>query len=264
MTAQLNDQEIAQAASMLATARRTGTLIDGLAEVTPRDEASAEAISDVFATLSEADHVGWKIGATSQTAMDILGCPGPFAGRVFSDRTYSSGDEASRFAGDVRMECEFAFVLGSDLPVRDEPYTDVAEIRAATATVAPAIELIAPRLGDFAGAGYLSLIADHGSNGGVVLGERVAVDELPDLSELQVSCTINDVPGGSGTGAAIMGDPWNALLWLAEHLRARGIGMRSGEFVMSGTCTGIDALAPGESAVTDHGALGSVTVTLAP
>jgi 2-keto-4-pentenoate hydratase len=38
----------------------------------------------------------------------------------------------------------------------------------------------------------------------------------------------------------------NALAWLAEALRRRGSSLRSGEIIMTGTCTGITKVAPGQ------------------
>ena len=65
-----------------------------------------------------------------------------------------------------------------------------------------------------------------------------------------------------GRGADVMGDPLEAMTWLANHLCARGLQLRSGELVTSGTCTPIVAIAPGQSAVARFEGVGAVELRL--
>ena len=192
--------------------------------------------------------------------MQILNSPGPFAGLIFDGTSYGSQQLHPDAMVRPQVECEFAFILGEDLVPRAEPYS-ISDVQAATAAVAPAIELVDTRLADFTGVGYLSLVADHGANGGVVLGEPVPIADVPDLRTVEVTCTVDGEVTASGPGAAILDDPWNALVWLANHLSGRGITLRSGEIVMSGTCTGIADLPVGSHARATHEGLGSVEVT---
>ena len=48
------------------------------------------------------------------------------------------------------------------------------------------------------------------------------------------------------SGAMVLGHPLNALLWLAEALGNRGDQLRRGEIILTGTCTGVGKVAPGE------------------
>jgi len=254
----LGPQQITQAAQRISDAFTGNTLLDGLGDLTPPDEATAEAISDASADLLGLPVAGWKVGATSEAARKILRCPGPFAGRVFTPRVFA-GEFPAHVIANALIECEFAFMLGADLPVRDEPWT-AEEVRGAIASVAPAIEVVGPRMSDFGGVGYLSLIADHGANGGVMIGEPVPTADLPDLASVAVKCEIDGAVVAEGTGANIMGDPWASPLWLAEHLRTRNIALAAGQLIMSGTCTGVSPLAPGSSITAHHVGLGSVTL----
>ena len=43
---------------------------------------------------------------------------------------------------------------------------------------------------------------------------------------------------------AALGDPLNVLLWLANQQSAEGRGLKSGEVVSTGTCTGLDPVPP--------------------
>lgn len=259
MQAQLTPEAISAAAQLLTNARKSVDVLSSLGDFEPLDLASAHAIAEAHAASLGWDTIGWKVGCTSQEAMEILNSPGPFAGRIFDGTAYQSGSLHEYAMHNPGVECEFAFVIGRDLPPRTTMYT-VEDVQKAIVAVAPAVELVAPRFEDFTGVGVLSLIADSGANAGVVLGEPVMVVDCPELSTVAVELSIDGSVVSSGTGSAILGDPWRALEWLANHLSARQIGLRAGEFVLSGTCTGIDPLAPGSTATAAHSGFAPVTV----
>jgi len=249
----------ALAADRLSVARRMITRLHTLGDAAPRDLASAHRIADLHATQLGWGIAGWKVGCTSDEAMQILNSPGPFAGRVFERSVLRSGKLDHRAMVAPGVECEFAFLLGDDLPPTNHQYT-FDELRSATIAVAPAIELVDSRFEEWTEVGYLSLIADSGANGGAIIGEPVPIDACPPLASVRVQCEIDDALVAEGDGTKILGDPWQALEWLANHLSARGIGLHAGQFVLSGTCTGIAPLAPGASAVATFSDLGQVAV----
>jgi 2-keto-4-pentenoate hydratase len=41
----------------------------------------------------------------------------------------------------------------------------------------------------------------------------------------------------AGIGADVLGDPCEAMVWLANELRARGLGLLAGDLVITGACT---------------------------
>ena len=259
METPLSADLVEAAAHELTRARRLIEQISGLGDATPHDVRSAHAIADLHAEQLGWNVVGWKIGCTSAEAMQILNSPGPFAGRVFDGTVYQSSIVHHDAMINPGLESEFAFILGRDLPSRGAPYS-VDEVRSATIAIAPAIELVSPRFDDFTGVGYLSLIADSGANAGVVFGEPVPIERCPELRDVTVELDIDGTTVKHGAGDAILGDPWRALEWLANHLSARQIGLRAGEFVMSGTCTGIDPLPPGSVATGRFSDLGVVSI----
>jgi 2-keto-4-pentenoate hydratase len=57
-----------------------------------------------------------------------------------------------------------------------------------------------------------------------------------------------------------MGDPIEALAWLANHLSRRAIGLRGGEIVTTGSCTGITKVAAGAKVRADFGSLGEIVI----
>jgi 2-keto-4-pentenoate hydratase len=81
-----------------------------------------------------------------------------------------------------------------------------------------------------------------------------------DLKTHPVAVTINGALRGTGTGARALGDPMNVLLWLANQQSAAGRGLKSGEIVSTGTCTGLDPVRPGDRVQADFGDLGRVEI----
>jgi 2-keto-4-pentenoate hydratase len=72
--------------------------------------------------------------------------------------------------------------------------------------------------------------------------------------------TIDGKEVSSGTGSAVLGDPLNALVWLANDRARRGDGLKAGQVITTGTCCGLNKVGPVAHAVADHGSLGKVEV----
>ena len=88
---------------------------------------------------------------------------------------------------------------------------------------------------------------------------RCATGSVFDLASHRVRLSINGTETVSGTGSALMfGDPIAAVAWLANQPQVAGRGLRRGEIVMTGTCTGLTALQAGDRASADFGELGRV------
>ena len=85
-----------------------------------------------------------------------------------------------------------------------------------------------------------------------------------DLRDAGVSLSVDGEVLAEGTGALALGDPALVLLWLANHLRERGDGLRAGDRVTTGTCTGVAAIRPGAQVLADFGPLGRVGFTAVP
>ncbi|NNC81087.1 MAG: hypothetical protein HKN94_13150 [Acidimicrobiales bacterium] len=255
----LSSETIDATARLLTDARRAGTMIHSLGNGTPTSNDEADAIADAHASQLGWNVVGWKIGCTSELAMEILNSPGPFAGRIFEGNVHPSGDVVHR-PRPLMVESEFAFTIGETIEPRDGEW-EVDEIKAHTASVAPALEVLSPRIEGFGKSGYLDVLADSGGNEGVVLGTPAAVSDALDLASIPVRCEVDGETTGEGTGADVLGDPWNALVWLANHLGGRGITLDAGQIVLSGTCTGVASVPVGSTVVVDYGPMGTVTAT---
>ncbi|MBC3189825.1 fumarylacetoacetate hydrolase family protein [Pseudonocardia sp. C8] len=206
---------------------------------------------------------GWKLAATAPAGQAHIGVDAPLAGVLFDRFRHASGDTVP--SGDLHMavaEAEFAFVLGSAVDAGVSP----AELRAAVAAIHCALELPESRFEDFAGAGAPSLLADAACAGRFVLGPEIEGAPGLDLAATPTLLQVDD-ESATGSGAAVLGDPWTALAWLAEDLPRHGARLEAGTVVTTGTTTVPVAVRPGATVRASFGAggaLGSVECTLAP
>ena len=98
-----------------------------------------------------------------------------------------------------------------------------------------AIELVDDRWLDYKSVDTPTLIADDFFGAGCVLGPPMTGWQGLDLTAVEGAMFINGAHVGSGSGADIMGHPFEALAWLANSMAARGRGLREGEFVLLGS-----------------------------
>ena len=205
---------------------------------------------------------GWKVGATNPQGQAALGLSEPFAGPLFERFTHRS-PMTFPITGDqpVIVEVEFVLRLGEDI-AHGETRGSLESVRNAVDAVCPALEIGGARLGSLTESSTPLLIADAAGNGGVVYGPPINASRLEGLEGQQGALIINGQVIETGTGADVLGHPLNALLWLLEHLSRYGRGLRRGDLITTGTCTGINEAKIGDEVVGDFGELGRVEVTL--
>jgi 2-keto-4-pentenoate hydratase len=161
------------------------------------------------------------------------------------------------------VEGEFAFRMGADLPPRAGAYTET-EVTGAIAAMAGAIEVVGTRLaGGLAGKGRHLVTADGGANVALVTGAWLEDWRDVDRKTQQVVMRINGRTCGAGPGARALGDPINVMVWLANQQSRFGRGLKAGDIVSTGTCTGLDDVRPGDEVLADFGTLGRVELFLA-
>lgn len=261
----MTPQAINQAVELLIEARGDFRQLPGFPDAcAPKSVEDGYAIQDAFAEAFGVERVGWKIACTSLDQQEMVGVDEPFSGRLFKPFVVDSPAEVDAGAFHMRgVESEFAFALGKDLPPRETPYSE-AEVVDAVANLHPAFELVDTRIDNWLERGVYQLIADNAGNGGLVLGKAHPDWRGIDLVNLEVTLTFDGETIRKGTGEAVLGSPLIALTWIANHLSKRGIGLKKGEIVTTGTVTGFNEIEPGARARADFGPLGTVEVTFAP
>ena len=146
----------------------------------------------------------------------------PCAGALYAHRVYDAPATVAH-ADHWRpgVECEIAVRLGAALARNaGAPFAREAVADAVDACMA-AIEIVDDRYDDFRALDTPTLIADDFFSAGAVLGPPVAGWQRLDLAAAGGFMEINGARVGAGTGADVMGHPFEALTWLANHAAAR-------------------------------------------
>ena len=201
---------------------------------------------------------GRKIGLTSPAVQRQLGVDRPDFGVLFADMDVSATDAVpSGRLLQPKAEAEIAFVLGADL---DAEHLDVAAVRAAVDYAVAALEIVDSRI-----AGWditiVDTVADNASSGLYVLGDRRV--RLADFEPAETSMRLyaDGELASVGTGAACLGDPLHALLWLASTARDHGDPLRAGQVILSGALGPMIPVVPDLTLRADISSLGSVHAT---
>ncbi|WP_227983541.1 2-keto-4-pentenoate hydratase [Nocardia spumae] len=223
----------------------------------PDDIATAYRVQEHF-NAARTGVVGRKIGATSKAVQDQLGVDQPDFGVLFADMDYRDGAEIpmGRLL-QPRAEAEVAFVLARDLA---DGELDVEQCRAAVDYAVAALEIVDSRITDW-DISFADTVADNASAGVYVLGEhRRALREFEPV-DVTMTMRIDGEPVSTGTGADCLGDPLNALSWLARRAREFGDPLRAGQVILSGALGPMRPLHPGATVTATVSGLGSVTAS---
>jgi 2-keto-4-pentenoate hydratase len=145
--------------------------------------------------------------------------------------------------GSVKVEPELAFVLARDLPAREQPYTE-ADIDAAVGAVHAALEICASRYADPTGYSFPEMLADGLVNNGLWLGPELAA---PEAAAFELSWQAGDEPLQTAQAKHPNGHPRAPLYWLANFLRERGLGLKAGQAVITGSYAGVLTVPAGKT-----------------
>ena len=102
-----------------------------------------------------------------------------------------------------------------------------------------------------------AILADGAGAGTIVCGAQIADWKTRDIAGQEVQLLCNGTLRRKGTAAKTM----VPLTWLANELTRTGIGMKAGQFVSTGTLTGMLRPKLGETYVADFGPFGTVEAT---
>ncbi len=248
----MDSKAIAAAAALLVEARRSGVLLAALPPaLRPATVGEAHAVQEA-ATRRLAETVGgWKANAP----------PGeePQWAVLFERLIFPSPARIPAKSFPLRgVEAEIAFRFTADLQPREAAYG--REEVAAAVVAFPAIEVVDSRFADFMQATPLERLADHGANGAFVAGAPFAGWRALALSKLRVTLAFGDKTVVDQVGGHPIGDPLEPAVALVNEMRKAG-GVRRGQLVTTGSCTGMNIADAGDSVVARFEGLGAAEVT---
>jgi 2-keto-4-pentenoate hydratase len=201
--------------------------------------------------------VGLKIGLTSLAVQKQLGVDQPDFGLLFADTEVENGGGV--MASSIlqpKAEAEIAFVMKHDLT------GDITLERAKAAIdyAVGAIEIVGSRVLNW-DIRITDTVADNASASHFVLGDvHQDVNEL-DLAAVKMQLKKNGEIVSEGMGAACMGNPLFALVWLAQTFADLGTPLKAGDIVLSGALGPMCAGEAGDTFAASIEGFGTVSFT---
>lgn len=264
----MTPEDVARAAEDLFRAEETCTQIGLLSlrhpGMTLDDAYAVQAAFVARKVQSGRRKVGWKIGLTSRAMQDALKIDTPDSGVLLDDMVFDNDSRVpqGRFI-QPRVEAEIAFIMGKDLPVGDLTRDDIL---AATAQVAPALEILDTRIlradPDTGKARVVTdTISDNAANAGIVLGSERHDPRAVDLRWAGAIVSRNGEVEETGLGAGVLNDPVTSVLWLARRMETYGQRIEAGDIVLSGSFIRPVECPSGSRIHADFGAFGSVSIS---
>lgn len=199
---------------------------------------------------------GWKAGFTNKAGQEAWQVAEPVCAFLLASGVLSSGGDvaAARFVK-PGVEAEVAFVLKHELA---GPGVTAPRALQAVEGAVPALELI-----DFRHSGKAvgtDAVADGVYAKAIVLGGALTPVTGLDLALEGVVYEQSGTVVATSTAYEVMGNPLNSLAWIANHLGGRGLGLRAGDVVMTGSVSKILTARAGDTVRATFTRLGSVSV----
>ena len=232
------------------------------AELMPADLDEAYAIRHAFEESEIARGrgavIGYKIGLTTPIMQRLCGVDEPCYGAIFAGEVHHGSAELA-LANYCRLgiETEIAVRLGEDLPQGSCTGGDRDRVAGAVESCMAAIELLEDLRHDYKRLSAAAMVAGNVWNAGAVLGTPVADWRRLDLAAAASRLTINGKEIGHGKGGDVMGNPLNALAWLADKLAAQGTPLKRGMIVLTGSMVPIQFPEAGDHAIVEVAGLGA-------
>jgi 2-oxo-3-hexenedioate decarboxylase len=202
--------------------------------------------------------VGVKLGLTSRAKQQRMKVASPLVAWLTDAMVLPAGDPVPQTSLiHPRVEPEIVFVMKDRLA---GPGVTAARALAAVDRVYAGAEVIDSRYRDFRFT-LPDVVADNASSGAFVVGSIGLNPEQLDLALEAVLVEVDGAVVDSATGAAVQGNPAEALAFAANDLAKRGLAIEAGQVVLTGGMT--DAvLAPAGATISFHFThLGSIQIS---
>ena len=258
----LDNASIQQAADLLWQAHTSGqpcAPVRNLIGATDIDAAYVVQQRNTERWLAQGRRpVGRKIGLTSKAVQAQLGVDQPDFGMLFADMAVADGEaiDITRIL-QPKIEAEIALVI--ERPLTQSKHT-VADIINATAYALPALEIVGSRIANW-DIRLTDTIADNASSGLFVLGSRPVKLADFDISGCGMLMERRGDQVSIGAGAACLGNPLHAAVWLADTMARVGNPLQAGDIIMTGALGPMVVAAAGDVFEAQIEGLGRVTAS---
>jgi len=253
---------ICQAADLLREATRSRVTVAPVRRlIGENDLEAAYAVQEINTqhTLKAGGRlVGRKIGLTSLAVQKQLGVDQPDFGALFASMAVGDSEPmALSTLIQPKAEAEIALVLNHDLTHEKHTFADILH---ASAYAVAAIEVVDSRIQNW-DIRFVDTVADNASSALFVLGSRPVPLSQLDLVACGMTLERDGEVLSRGNGAACLGNPLNAAVWLADRMAQLGTPLRAGDVVMTGALGPMVSVTQSGTFIAQIEGLGSVRAT---
>ena len=209
------------------------------------DYETAYAVQKEFAALKDEPTGGYKISLTSKETQALFDATEPFYGAQIASHILTSPAtlELSKM-NEPLIECEITFIAKQDLyeGMSDQELLDACD-------VACDMEIPDSRFSDwFPKLNKYLVICDCAVGGYINYDKPVAGSSLKvsELNEIHVDLYHNGKVVRQGDSSSVLDNPVHAMQWLVKALAKRGLQLKKGMVVSSGTFFNPPKLEAGE------------------
>lgn len=240
-----------------ATCNPIEPLVESYPEIEEKDSYQIQWMVASRALRAQRRLVGYKIGLTSLEAQKHFKVFEPDYGHLFDSMSVPEDSELdlSKLI-QPKIEGEIAFVLGRDLK---GPGITPSQVLRAIDYVTACFEVIDSRIKNWKITAR-DTIADNGSSARFILAGQKTKIEKVSLPQLGMALTKNNEVVVTGSGAAVMGNPINAVAFLANMLGKHDRALLEGQVVLSGSIGGMVSMQSGDHFSVEIQKLGRATI----
>ncbi len=196
---------------------------------------------------------GYKSAANAEALQRMLGLGGPIVGVLFAAGERDAANAIARSGyRTLLLETELGFRAARRI---NAPVKSIPELRAATTTCTPMIELADPGYDRTRMTGT-DLIAANSASAGFIRGQARSVGDIA-LDEVNVQFRRDDETLHNARSGDLMGSQWEALKWLVNRVIEVGYVIEPGHLLMTGSLGPAHPAVPGKY-VADFAELGAI------
>ena len=204
---------------------------------------------------------GYKLALTSKPIQAMFGIDTPMKGNLYSE-TILHGNQTVSLADYVHLGIEFelAIEIGEDFGKNTNGLT-INDCHQKISAIYPALELIDDRKANYSTVNVISVTADNSWNANSILGRRQTNFQKLDFFQNSVTKNINGEIEHSQTGA-VLGNPLNSVIWIANFLSQRGEELLMGQTIMTGSTFATYFPLKGDKILYDVNSIGEVQIDI--
>ncbi|GAN50247.1 2-keto-4-pentenoate hydratase [Methylobacterium sp. PvP062] len=245
----------------LAQARIAGNLADvDLSSVMTLEDA--EDVSDATVRALGWAQIGYALVGTHPAVARTLRLGGPVVGPLLREAILDDGGTLRLPRGALGASVGLTFMIGRSFPFTDEEATTARNALGACAACRLDLHIVGRRTALPTVLDERAATADLGLEVAHVAGPWIDGWMSADIAAGEASLAIDGNVVARGHGRDVMGDPLNAVAWLARHLADRGSGLNGGDLVSVGSCCGLAQVLPGQILTARLGGLGPISLRL--